>query len=107
MWDTWSGFKYSESGSIEGIADDVDLDYYFDSIYINSKYTEKISDSSSKSKTTEKTEDSDKAFVYTIKWGNTLTELADEYDTTVSAIVKANNIKNPNRIYIGQKIIIP
>lgn len=44
---------------------------------------------------------------YTVKKGDTLTAIAKKYKTTVAAIVKANNIKNPDLIYAGQKIKIP
>lgn len=40
---------------------------------------------------------------YTVKKGDTLSKIASEYGTTVSQIVKWNNIPNPNLIYVGQK----
>ena len=43
---------------------------------------------------------------YTIKSGDTLSEIAEKFGTTVDALVKANNIENPNIIYAGQKLII-
>jgi len=42
-----------------------------------------------------------------VKKGDTLWNIAKVYDTTVSQIVRINNIKNPNYIYAGQRIIIP
>ena len=36
----------------------------------------------------------------------TLSSIAKRYNTTVDALVKANNIPNKNRIYIGQELII-
>ena len=47
------------------------------------------------------------ATTYTIKKGDTLWELAKKYGTTVDALAKANNIKNPNLIYAGAKLTIP
>lgn len=42
---------------------------------------------------------------YTVKQGDNLTAIARRYGTTVLAIVHLNpQIKNPNKIYIGQKI---
>lgn len=45
---------------------------------------------------------------HTFKWGETLSKVAIDNGTTVSAIMAANpSIKNPNVIYAGQSIIIP
>lgn len=44
---------------------------------------------------------------YTVKKGDTLSKIAREHNTTVSAIAKLNpDIKDVNKIYIGQKIVI-
>ena len=43
---------------------------------------------------------------YTVKSGDTLSEIANKYKTTVAKLVKDNNIKNANLIYVGQKIVI-
>ena len=45
--------------------------------------------------------------LYTIKRGDTLTKIANKFDTTVSEIVSLNNIKNPNLIYAGTTIRVP
>ncbi|AEJ42885.1 LysM peptidoglycan-binding domain-containing protein [Alicyclobacillus acidocaldarius] len=44
---------------------------------------------------------------YIVQPGDTLGNIAVKYDTTVSAIVRANGIKNPNMIYPGQVLKIP
>ena len=44
--------------------------------------------------------------VYTVKSGDTLGEIAQTYGTTVKALQELNGIKNPNLIYVGQKIKI-
>lgn len=44
------------------------------------------------------------AVYYTIKSGDTLGKLAKKYGTTVAQLVAWNNIANPNKIYVGQKI---
>lgn len=41
---------------------------------------------------------------YVVKNGDTLSEIADEFGTTVDQLVKWNNIYNPNLIYVGQKL---
>ena len=45
--------------------------------------------------------------LYTIKRGDTLSEIANRYDTTVSELTSLNNISNPNLIYAGSTIRIP
>ena len=41
---------------------------------------------------------------YTIVAGDTLSAIAKKYGTTVNQLVSWNNIKNPDLIYVGQKI---
>ncbi|WP_199426572.1 N-acetylmuramoyl-L-alanine amidase [Thermaerobacillus caldiproteolyticus] len=41
---------------------------------------------------------------YTVEPGDTLSEIAVKYKTTVQNLVRLNNIKNPNLIYVGQKL---
>lgn len=45
--------------------------------------------------------------VYTVKKGDTLSQIAAKYGTTYQAIAAYNGIKNPNAIRVGQKIRIP
>jgi LysM repeat protein len=44
---------------------------------------------------------------YTVKSGDTLYTIAIKFGTTVAAIATANNITNPNRISVGQVLVIP
>ena len=44
--------------------------------------------------------------IYTVVRGDTLSQIALKYGTTVSSIVALNNIPNPNLIYPGQKFVI-
>ena len=50
----------------------------------------------------EKKEDSVK--YYTIECGDTLSEIAIKYNTTVDKLVELNNIDNPDLIYAGDKL---
>lgn len=45
--------------------------------------------------------------VYTVKSGDTLSEIATKYGTTYQALAAYNGIANPNVITVGQKIKIP
>lgn len=44
---------------------------------------------------------------YIVQKGDTLSEIALKYHTTVEELVKLNNIKNKNLIRVGQKILLP
>lgn len=44
---------------------------------------------------------------YTVKSGDTISGIAKKYGVTEDAIVKANNIKDKNKIYVGQVLTIP
>ena len=45
---------------------------------------------------------------YTVKKGDTLSLIARRHDTTTATILRLNpQIRNPNRIYVGQRILVP
>lgn len=44
---------------------------------------------------------------YRIKEGDSLTRLAKRFGTTVAELAKANNIDDPDKIYIGDNLIVP
>jgi len=45
--------------------------------------------------------------VHIITQGDTLSYLATKYNVTVEAIIKINNVEDPNMLSLGQKLIIP
>lgn len=44
--------------------------------------------------------------IYIVKSGDTLSAIAEKYNTTYQKIAKDNNISNPNLIYPNQKLVI-
>lgn len=42
-----------------------------------------------------------------VKYGDTVSELAEQYGTTTDAIIQANNLRDPNFILAGQNLVIP
>lgn len=44
---------------------------------------------------------------YTVRPGDTVSDIASRFHTTVDAIAAANHLINPNFIYIGQVLTIP
>ena len=47
------------------------------------------------------------ARIYTVMTGDTLSRIARKFGVTVSTLVSANNLKDPNFLRVGQKLIIP
>jgi len=45
--------------------------------------------------------------VYVVQIGDTLFQIAQKYNTSVDVIVRANNIQDPNRIEVGDTLVIP
>jgi LysM repeat protein len=45
--------------------------------------------------------------VHVVQAGETLTRIAVRYGVTTQLLVQANNISNPNFIYVGQSLVIP
>ena len=44
---------------------------------------------------------------YVVQRGDTLARIAARFGTTVTAILRANNLANPDVIYVGQRLIVP
>jgi hypothetical protein len=47
------------------------------------------------------------ANTYILRRGDNLTRIAAQFGTSIDAILAANAITNPNRVYVGQVLIIP
>ena len=94
-WNEWIGFQYTDMGRINGIDGYVDRDEFTKDILLSSK--EEIS-------TPENTTNT--IITYTVRSGNTLSQIAREYDTTVSQIAGLNGIRNVNLIYVGEELKI-
>ena len=97
-WLSWVGFQYTDRGRVEGIDGNVDKDYFTNGILLNS--TSKIPE--------DITEDKQQEFKYIIiESGNTLSQIAEEYNTSYEYLARINNIANPNLIYTGQELKVP
>ncbi len=44
---------------------------------------------------------------YTVRWGDTLANIAGRYGTTWQAIAQANHLRHPNLIFAGTRLAIP
>lgn len=74
-----------------------------DTIYVGQKLTLSPTTSSNKK---QKKSTSTKPTSYTIKKGDNLQKIATRYRVKVSDLLRWNNLKNANKIYVGQKIKI-
>ena len=45
--------------------------------------------------------------VYVVRRGDTLSGIAARFGVSLSALARANGIRNPSRIYVGQRLVIP
>ena len=101
-------WQYSSTGRVSGISGNVDMDIcYIDypakikAAGLNGFKKQAVGPSSKPSASSTK-----KTVTYTVKRGDTLSGIARRYKTTVAKLVKDNDIKNANLIYVGQKIKI-
>lgn len=99
-WSEWTGFQYSDTGSIPGISDYVDLDRFTENIFLDN--TDAIVNGGNN--VTPQNGGVD--ITITVVAGDTLAKIAYEYGTTVDSLSRLNNIQNPNLIYIGQRLIV-
>lgn len=106
-------WQNSSTWRVNGVSGNVDHDYsYVDYPSIIKKggyngFKKSNPDDDKKKTEPKKTEPKkDKTVYYTVKKGDTLIAIAAKFETTVAKLVKANNIKNPDLIYAGQKLKI-
>ncbi len=98
-WDSWVGFQYTDVGRVAGINGNVDRDRFTPGILLDDR-----SAIAGERKIPTRSE-SQRIIVY-VRPGDTLFRIAREYDTTVADIVRENNIVDPNRIFVGQRLTI-
>ncbi|WP_311407723.1 aggregation-promoting factor [Liquorilactobacillus uvarum] len=66
-----------------------------------------LASQNSKNSTTSSTSQSSKQENIMIRWGDTVSELAEKYKTSVAGIVNANQLQDPNLILAGHNLLIP
>ncbi|MCJ8008139.1 GH25 family lysozyme [Lederbergia wuyishanensis] len=82
-------WQYTDNGRVNGISEPVDLNIGYSDLTTIQPVQHK------KSQNTD---------VYVVKKGDTLSELALKFNTSVAKLQKLNNISNPNVIFVGQKL---
>lgn len=99
-WSNWAGWQYTDRGEVPGISSYVDRDKFTNEVFLDD--TSEVPDVP-----TDKPDENERYTTITIRYGDTLSELAIEYNTTVERLVELNNIANPNLIYAGATLIVP
>lgn len=88
-------WQYTSRGSVDGVNGNVDCDWcYKDYLSTEPEVPDMPPEAPSET-------------VYVVKYGNTLSGIANEYSTTYQALAAYNGIANPNLIHVGDKIRIP
>lgn len=88
-------WQYTSRGSVDGVNGNVDCDWcYKDYLTTEPEVPDMPPEAPSET-------------VYVVKYGDTLSGIANEYSTTYQALAAYNGIANPNLIHVGDKIRIP
>ena len=97
-WEQYVGIQYTDRGVIDGIDGNVDRDLFTAEIFLD-EIAEIPSTGENQTYNTE-------TVYYVVKRGNTLSQIAQIYGTTVQEIANINHIQNPNLIFPGEKFRI-
>ncbi|KJE26431.1 spore coat assembly SafA domain protein [Geobacillus kaustophilus] len=96
-------WQYTDKGKVNGINGYVDMN-----LLMRSEHPAKVVKPTQKVEAVRQSKPQAKPTgdIYIVRSGDTLSEIAKKFNTTVSELVKFNNIKDPNKIYVGQKLRI-
>lgn len=100
-WNTWVGWQYTSMGNVSGINGYVDRNQFTENIFLSD-----TSELPPPATNPENPSSNGETITYTVKSGDTLSEIALRYGTTVSNLLALNTIKNPDLIFPGQVLII-
>lgn len=98
-WQNWEGWQYTNRGIVAGVNGYVDRNKFTENILLKECTNCPQVDNPNSGEETQN-------IYYTVKRGDTLSEIAARYQTTVQQIAGENNIINPNLIYPGQVLKI-
>lgn len=101
IWDSWTGFQYTDSGRIGGIDGNVDLDEFTEEVFVDANTLINMEPIQP-----EPEPEHEDPKIYVVEPGDTLSYIANKfnYPGGCMALAKDNNIPNPDLIYPGQKI---
>ena len=100
-WDSWVGWQFTDLGEVAGVNGYVDRDKFTESIFLSNREEEiPLPENTNKPVAGGTT-------TIVIQRGDTLNQIAREYNTTVTRLVELNNIANPNLIFAGATLVVP
>ena len=98
-WNNWIGVQYTDMGEISGINGFTDRNLFTQDILIGEDSKIPNIDHPLATNNTQ-------TITYIVQSGDTLSQIAARYGTTVQEIVNLNGITNPNLIFPGEKLKI-
>ena len=98
-------YQYTSTGRLSGWSGNLDLNIFYGNRSDWAAYAGHTS-SGDYTPTEEPSHAEDKVIYYTVRSGDTLSDIASRYNTTYQAIAEKNGISNPNLIYPGQVLVI-
>ena len=96
LWTGWTGWQYTDIGRVDGIPGAAKLSSFTDNI---------VAERGEECLPAPEPEGT-KLICVTVAYGDTLSGIANLFNTTVREIVRMNDIANPNRIYPGNRLYI-
>ena len=105
-WKFYAMWQWSDVGRLDGFGNYIDCDVFYGDVATWNAYAKKTADANPDTTPKQETAKVETAKIHVVKKGETLSGIAKRYRTTVSALVKKNNIKDKNKIYVGQRLTI-
>ena len=108
-WKFYAMWQWTSCGRLDGYSGNLDCNEFYGDTSAWDKYIgNEIPELEENNTTPVVTSPAQSSTIaYTVKSGDTLSEIAQKYGTTVNEITSLNNISNPNIIYVGQYLLIP
>lgn len=100
-------WQYSDMGRVDGVSGNVDMDialYDLAKVISRGRFNHLNSDRSTPDSATP---EPNEVIEYVVRRGDTLQKIAEKYGTTVKELTYYNCILNPNRLFVGEVILIP
>jgi lysozyme len=97
VWNVWAAYQYTDSGSVPGIEDATDLDYYTSAAFVSSGgSTPQPTPSPGTS-----------AVAYTVKPGDSFWRIATQFGISPYTLAAYNGLSISSTIYPGQILLVP